>query len=130
MTKQLSTHTDTLPGAAASHRSRLPPRRWKPGVSLSLRQEGERTNGLAAALLKGPVASGRLCLSVHLVMPVRQAPFLFFRSVPEMLPNLEPEASSLRRRVLTLEEDESGACWPCIDPGGREVMGWDEMLAS
>lgn len=47
-----------------------------------------------------------------------------------MLPNLEPEASSLRRRVLTLEEDESGACWPCVDPGGREVVGWDEMLVS
>lgn len=86
-------------------------------------------NGLAAALFKGPVASGRLCLSVHLVMPMRQLPF-FFSSFPEILPNLEPEALNQRKRELTLEEDESGTCGPCVDPGGRELVGRDEMLAS
>lgn len=35
-------------------------------------------NGLAATLFKGPVASERLCLSVHLAMPMRQPTFFFF----------------------------------------------------
>ena len=47
-------------------------------------------------------------------------------SVPDILPNLEPEALNPRETQMNLEEDESGMCWPCAGSGGKQAMGGDE----
>ena len=80
-------------------------------------------NDMAAAILNGPVTSVLLslfCPHFH------SSEGLLCLSVPDILPNLEPEALNPRETQMNLEEDESGMCWPCAGSGGKQAMGGDE----